>query len=341
MTPASVSIPLKLFSEDDRSLLVRKRDGEVKLGERVGIPLGAKIEEIFAGSSARYVLLGIPEDVGVRGNGGVGGAHTAWDPALRAVLNMQSLPTFNGEELLVLGAMDTSALMALSGQAEPPTLRYLTGILDDAVTPVIEAIVTAGKIPVVVGGGHNNAYPILKGASFALKIALNCINMDAHSDYRGEARHSGNPFRYAKEFTALDRYAVFGLHPEYTAADLFEELRRTPGARVWTFDDLLLTAGRSFEQGLNDAVRFVGGEPFGAELDLDSIGGVLSSAATPIGFSPVQARHYVRVCAHAGARYLHLCEGAALLADGRTDPLIGKLLAYLIHDFISTSLSRE
>nr|WP_233167177.1 arginase family protein [Pedobacter sp. ASV2] len=35
------------------------------------------------------------------------------------------------------------------------------------VFPIIEKIVAAGKVPIVIGGGHNNAYPIIKGSSLA------------------------------------------------------------------------------------------------------------------------------------------------------------------------------
>jgi formiminoglutamase len=63
------------------------------------------------------------------------------------------------------------------------------------------------KIPVVIGGGHNNAYPLLKGAAKGLQQAqqtplpqINCINLDAHTPVTGpeEGRHSGNAFRYAE-----------------------------------------------------------------------------------------------------------------------------------------------
>jgi formiminoglutamase len=37
--------------------------------------------------------------------------------------------------------------------------------------------------------------------------------------------------------------------------------------------------------------------------------------------------------------YLHLCEGAAELADGRKDPATGKTIAYLISDFIKNQQS--
>jgi formiminoglutamase len=43
----------------------------------------------------------------------------------------------------------------------------------------------------VIGGGHNNSYPLIKGTAKGWHKAgviplaqINCINLDAHADYR-------------------------------------------------------------------------------------------------------------------------------------------------------------
>jgi formiminoglutamase len=41
-------------------------------------------------------------------------------------------------------------------------------------------IIKLGKIPIIIGGGHNNAYGNIKGSALA-KGKLNAINFDAHS----------------------------------------------------------------------------------------------------------------------------------------------------------------
>jgi formiminoglutamase len=73
----------------------------------------------------------------------------------------------------------------------------------------------------------------------------------------------------------------------------------------------------------------------GIELDLDSIQQVLSSAATPSGIQPVHARQYVSFAA-SGSKpaYLHICEGAVKLANGQADQSTGKLISYLVSDFV-------
>jgi formiminoglutamase len=70
-------------------------------------------------------------------------------------------------------------------------------------------------------------------------------------------------------------------------------------------------------------------------LDMDSIENALSSAMTPCGITPVQARQYINLCAaNAKVSYLHICEGATHMANGKTNEITGKLISYLVSDFI-------
>ena len=63
---------------------------------------------------------------------------------------------------------------------------------------LLKIIIKAKKIPIIVGGGHNNAYGIIKGSALALNKKINVLNIDAHADFRPlEGRHSGNGFSYA------------------------------------------------------------------------------------------------------------------------------------------------
>jgi len=73
----------------------------------------------------------------------------------------------------------------------------------------------------------------------------------------------------------------------------------------------------------------------GLELDLDCIEQTLSSAMTPSGLTPLHARQYLTFAAtDCKIAYLHICEGAAQLDDGRKSDTTGKLISYLVSDFI-------
>ena len=204
----------KIYSKQDILALVRLRRFETKLGERVQVLSDpAQVTESIKGLAAKYIVVGIPEDIGIKANYGTGGAHTAWISFLQAFLNIQSNDFLAGEEVAVIGHFDFGDIQylidknAYGEEEKVEAYRHAVNAIDEEVEGLIKAIVAAGKFPVVVGGGHNNAYPLLKGAAKGLHHAqlialpqINCINLDAHTDYRPvEGRHSGNGFRYAEE----------------------------------------------------------------------------------------------------------------------------------------------
>ena len=329
--------PMSRFKIADRAYLdslISRRVGEVKLGERV-----ITVDDLDASlnnKDAKFVLLGIPEDIGVRANLGVGGTHTFWEPALKAMLNVQSTTKLSGEELIVLGAFDFEDELAASEDYSVEELRKLVEEVDKAVAPIIQKIVAAGKVPIVIGGGHNNAYPILKGCSEALRMPLNCINLDPHSDFRAmEGRHSGNGFRYAHRGGFLGKYCAIGLHENYNAQDIVDEVNDDPDLYFTFYEDIFVKEQKTFYDAVRKAMNKCEGKPTGLELDMDCLERSLASAATPSGITAVQARRFVGWCAHTlHPAYFHLAEGAVMLRDGRTDYMTPKMAAYLVTDFI-------
>lgn len=323
-------------SREYLNTLINHRDGETKLGERVQTIESENWEAVLHESSAKFVVVGIPEDIGVRANNGVGGAHTLWEPALKALLNVQDTKCLPGEDVLIAGWFDFTKVMERSQKMDVIHLRDLVGYIDETVHPLITKIVSAGKVPIVIGGGHNNAYPLLKGASLVNDKPLNCINLDAHSDFRQmEGRHSGNGFRYAHREGYLKKYAVVGLHENYNAQDIVDEVKDDPELNFTFYEDIFVREKISFTEAVRAAIERISGKSCGVELDLDCIEGVLSSAITPAGITSLQARQYISLCAHLlHPVYLHITEGATELADGRKDATTPKLVAYLVTDFI-------
>ncbi len=316
--------------------LISKRPNETKLGEEVCVIESEDWEGNLHNCEAKFVLLGIPEDIGVRANYGTGGTHTLWEPALKALLNTQETKALHGCDIMVLGAFDFSRSMARSEKMDIEHLRNLVGYVDETVTPLITKIAGAGKIPIVIGGGHNNCYPLLKGVSMACGKPVNCINLDAHSDFRDmEGRHSGNGFRYAHRQGYLGKYSVIGLHQNYNAQNILDELNDDPDLSYTFYEDIFIKNKLSFEEAVQYALAKTKGKHTGIELDMDCIEHVLSSAATPSGITSLQARQYLAYCAkEANVSYLHIAEGAVTLNDGRTSGSTPKLVAYLVTDFI-------
>jgi len=322
--------------------LIAKRPGEAKLGEMVQCAGSDDWQQAIESSSAGFVILGIPEDIGVRANHGVGGAHTLWEPALRSILNVQHTDKLQGNNIFVLGAFDFSELLQQSEHVDVMGLREMVAHIDEIVAPVIQKIASAGKVPVIIGGGHNNAYPIIQGLSMAKGAAVNCINLDAHSDYRQmEGRHSGNGFRYARSKGYLDKYAVIGLHENYNAQEIVNDFASDAALHCSFYEDIFIREKYSYHQSLRDAVVHTTSKATGVELDLDCVAHALSSAATPSGVTALQAREYISTCAAlSDVAYVHITEGAVKLRDGREDYYTAKLVAYLLTDFFKAYLSR-
>lgn len=321
----------KIYAKNDIDPLIIRRDGEVKLGERVSLCPGSESDslsqalESLALSPAKFVLLGIPEDIGVRANGGIAGASSAWKTSLTAFLNIQSNRFLTGTNLLVLGHFEISEPQADDLHA----LRNKVAQIDALVYPVIQKIIAAGKIPIIIGGGHNNAYPIIKGTSVALKKAIDVLNVDAHADLRDqEGRHSGNGFSYALADGYLGHYFMYGLHQSYNNESILSRIERDERLHAAFFEDIL--AGMENE---NFWAAWKDRTTIGLEIDLDSIQNVLSSAETPSGFTSNDVRKLILTTENKFA-YLHISEGATRMLDGRVSRLTSKLIAYLISDFV-------
>lgn len=111
------------------------------------------IAQSIENSTAPYVLFGIPEDIGIHANMGLGGADTVWEPFLSYFLNIQSNDFFSGDEVLLLGRFDFKEMKmlieqnALSADEKIDAYRHAVVTIDDQVEELAKIITAAGKIP--------------------------------------------------------------------------------------------------------------------------------------------------------------------------------------------------
>lgn len=340
----------KFYSKEDILSLTKTRRFETRLGERIQyIKAETEWPQVLQESTAKYVLLGIPEDIGVKANEGIGGTDTAWLPFLSSFLNMKSNDFLPGENILMLGHFDFGDIKfliennAYNAEEKIDAYRHAIQIIDEEVENMLKQIASCKKIPIVIGGGHNNSYPIIKGVAKGLHKAdvlplaqINCINLDAHTDYAvSEGRHSGNGFRYAEEDGYLGKYCIIGLHENYISQNILMDIHNNPFLDYISYEDIFIHERKNFIQAIAHATGFTEDTLSGIELDLDCVENVLSSALTPVGITTLQARQYINFAAtDAKVAYLHICEGACQLADGRKDDSTGKLISYLVSDFV-------
>lgn len=345
----------KCYQKSDVLAMTKIRKFETKIGERVRVAENLQeLPTMLQDPSIKFVLFGIPEDMGVTAHDGLAGANSVWNPFLSAFLNIQSNDFLDGDQVLVLGHFDFSDIKTLiDHHAHDPVelidaYRHALITIDDEVEALTKLICRSAKLPVVIGGGQNNAYPLIKGAAKgwhkAEKIPMaqiNAINLDAHCDYKpAEGRHHHNGFRYAEEDGYLLKYCVVAVHENNISQNVWMDLVNNPFMDIITYEDIFLHEKRNFIQALAHATGFTEDNYTGIELDMGAIADVLSTDGSPAGISFLQARQYMNFTAlDTKAAYLHIAEGASKLSNGRFDEEAGMRIAYLVSDFIKSSIS--
>lgn len=334
---------LHIYSREEIDSLIAKRNGEIKFGECVQtLKSSNNFSEELKKSTSKYVLIGVPEDIGVKLNRGIGGTQTAWKVALKSLCNIQENNFNKGNDLLVLGYLDFSKELEKITTTDIDFRKKgndLVKLIDKELSALIALIISIDKIPIIVGGGHNNSYGNIKGSYEALGKKVNVINLDAHTDFRIlEERHSGNGFSYAYNDNFLNKYYIFGVHENYTPKIIFDIINKNPDLEYSTFEEIEIYNTKDFTIELENARDFIATSNFGIEIDLDAIESFPSSAMSPSGFSTKQARQFVNYFGkHKNATYLHICEASPdVLNEHMTASQVGKFISYLISDFMKS-----
>ncbi|AAN57170.2 formimidoylglutamase [Shewanella oneidensis MR-1] len=335
------------FTQADVASLVSPRAGETKIGQCVHLANGEhSLESILATAKAhgaQFAIVGVGEDIGPRANLGRGGATDAFTTSMRQWLNLQSNRFLSGTECLILGQVHTADLQLQVKTDEGASLTALRAAveqLDERVINIVRAILDAGLEPILIGGGHNNAYGLLMAASAHYQRQVAAVNLDPHSDFRLlEGRHSGNGFSYAADRGALGYYHVLGLHELKNSEANLQQLTEFGGTwhslqQIWIRREISLTqALQEIADKLNQTAL-----PVALELDVDAIAKMPSSASTAAGIPLLDAAHYISyIASHCPCAYLHLAEAApscheAGIEAGFRD--VGQSISELIYAYV-------
>ncbi len=338
---------LILFNSTICNKLLNKRSGESKFGQHIQTLNNiSNIYEQLKNLDVDFVLVGLPEDIGVYANHGKRGTAKTWETVLKTLLNIQSNAYTQANRVLILGHLDFSdelleiTKLDMSKKKTINKAREIVNTIDSYVVHLVYTIILAGKIPIIIGGGHNNAYGNIKGSSLALNKPLNVINFDAHTDFREEeGRHSGNGFSYAFTEGFLNKYFIFGVHSNYIQDKILKTLKKLKHIKFNTYEALEVTKTLCFYDECKKAMFHIGDSPYGIEIDCDAIENIPSSAMTPSGFSVKKTRQFLSYFAqHENAKYIHICEAAP---TKKTASQIGKLISYFITDFIAAKALKQ
>ena len=312
------------FKKSDLDALTNLRQGETKLGQSIVAGTDC-LDETVA-----YVVIGVKESIGPVANGGNVGAEHAFDSFLSSFLNIQDNMYFGNASIGLYGTVKVKQIGV--NQTE---LMQNVAELDEYLVNLIIPFFEKGKKVILIGGGHNNAYPLMKALHQIEKKSIAVLNLDPHADFRIlEGRHSGNSFSYALNEGILSNYGVLGLHQNYNSAEMLGCMHENEVH--FTFFEQYIDKERDFISDINTMLSWMKKIPLGVELDMDAIAYMPSSAKTPSGFNLNDARYYVRRCAkQREVCYLHLPEAAPVTEVEAK--MVGKALAYLVSDFIKVN----
>lgn len=310
-----------LFEEYDSDLVLKffsRRNGEERIGDFS-----------MNKANARFVILGIQESIGPLANSGFSGSENAFESFLRFFLNSQVYAGFNIDEISILGSIKHTSSFSSVEQASEQVVE-----LDDFVNELLDKYISENQIPIVIGGGHNNAFPLIKWSSNKKKV--NVLNLDPHADCREtDRRHSGNSFSYAIEKGLLNEYAVLGLHEAFNNSHIRNFLIDRQIKHSF-YEDYLI-GNRNL---IDDATEIIESwnaskQLIGVEIDMDCIANMPSSAVSPSGWSLDQIRTYLMqiIPKIKQLAYVHFPEAAP--KNELEHKLVGKALTYFVRDVVN------
>jgi formiminoglutamase len=166
-----------LVPPDEDLLYTRKDPNDVRFGDVV-------LHDPRRYGDADVVIVGCPQDEGVRRSGGRIGARLA--PAeIRRALYRYAVSEAH-EHLRLFDAGDVRILETLEAT-------------HDALRTVVHRFLEGGKKVVVLGGGNDISYPDCAALALLVESVL-VFNVDRHLDVRADApRNSGTPYRQLLE----------------------------------------------------------------------------------------------------------------------------------------------
>jgi formiminoglutamase len=303
----------------DSELLFRKNDAnDPRLGEIVSFE-----RENYA--AAQVVIIGCPQDEGVRRNGGRMGAAQAPDEIRR---QFYKLTTF-GIDAKIFDLGDT-------------VIKDTLEETHDAHCFAVTQLLKDGKIVVSLGGGNDVSYPDGKAMAetFGADDWLG-FNIDAHFDVRAdEQRNSGTPYRQLldEQFLRPENFAEMAYQPQ-AASPVYYEYVRNLGVMMKSLGEM-----RNAEREMRNWFEFFIDSHSAIKnifwgFDVDAVRSADApgvSAPSPIGLT---ADEFVALAGFAGSRKeTRLIEFTEVNPKFDIDSRTAKLVAVAMHRFCSALL---
>ncbi len=278
------------FRPVDSSLLFSRGDkSDVRLGDigRIAPELrdAADADDLFSElADPHVVILGYPDDDGIKANGGRVGAREAPD-RIRKYLYRMTPPA-------LLPATSPPPAIIDAGNLD------ISGLTLEARHRAAEALVSAalrgGHRIVSFGGGHDYGYP--DAVAYARRAQENgvrplIINFDAHLDVRSDQNgiNSGTPFYRLIQAIPEAEVIAIGLQAQCNSRQHRDWLIESGGSCY--FEEERQSSGRSLVDVLLSVLgdRALRRQPIFISVDIDAFSSAVAPGASqswPTGFSP-------------------------------------------------------
>ena len=255
--------------------LGRHSDSQLYWHELVQLVADMQIKE---GQDPKVALLGYAVEAGVINNGGRSGAKDGPD----SIRNMLG-PLANHLNDAV-SVYDYGNIVVEDDDLDAAQL-----LMRDT----IYACLQENHLPVILGGGHDAAYPHYLGIQKYLETTgqtVGIINFDAHFDLRplidGKG-HSGSPFfQIAVQFPEQFNYLVLGIQKAANPKTLFETASDI-GCNYLEIEQFNLAHWGLVETSISQFLQSV--DKVYVSIDLDGFSSAFApgvSAPSPLGFTP-------------------------------------------------------
>lgn len=292
-------------------------------------------------TSCAVAILGVPQHIGVERNGGRPGAAGAPLTIRNALYRMATsaiVDVMLDHRLVVIdmGDIDT----------EGKTLEQI----HDQQHDVVAACMQSGMVPLVLGGGHDVAWPTIRALN-TVGASYGVINIDAHADVRQMKEsfpsnpgtnnpqlfaHSGSPFRQMLEAptsTLADgAFVEFGLQPHAVSAAHLEYVA-SKGMDFMMLDDIRAAGvAQAWSMAQRRASK---GEALYVSLDMDAFASAYApgvSAPSADGFLPHEIATCLRIAgSEPTLRAFDVVEvNPAYDVDNRTSKLAATMIMQLL-----------
>ncbi len=278
------------------------------------------------------VLIGVPQDEGVKRNKGRLGAEKAPNEIRKYLyrftpFNFKFTKQITNLKIFDLGNLKTDG-----------TLEEI----HERLTFVISKLIERKILPIVLGGGHDIAFPDYLG--FAKNFQNRAVlNIDTHLDVRdSQPRNSGTPFRQILECEYKpDKLIEIGIQDYANSIYHFEYAIKNK-VKIITLDEI---KSKGIESLLSSIHQDLKNYPLHLSFDMDSVRGADAPGVSATYPSGLSANEVLKIALYCGLNFdvkiLDIAEvNPEFDIDGKTSRLAGYFILNFLTGFANSKLQK-